>query len=82
MMRIVDYIVGEDELINFSYVLVDDNEENVKTLKSMGCTDDEINGMRCHKDTYLDVFLPLHQKGYFFEPQKGFYKPTTHMDVV
>ena len=70
-MQIVDYIVGDGELVNFSFVLVEDNEKNVEELKAMGCSDTEIQTMRCDKDKFLNVFLPLHNKGYVFSPKMG-----------
>lgn len=73
-MKIEDFLIGTDELAEFNYVLVADNEETVSELREMGCSDDEISSMRSEEDNFLEVYRVLCGKGYTFSIERGFYK--------
>lgn len=74
-MPVIDFMVSTGELAAYNYVEVADTPDTENELKFMGCTDDEIRRIRDEAhDGILEVYGLLAQKGWQFDPARGFYK--------
>lgn len=75
-IEITDYSISSDEV---EYIEIEDNENNIEILKSLGATDNDFENMRDCSDDSLEISEFAFRFANWFSPKDGFSLEETRM---